>query len=78
MFVLRGLDQNGVEKFYTGGAGQNWLTRDKAKAFEYSSQDVARQKAKHFNNAMKLHGYWFIAVPKDGFIISKGTGIHHG
>lgn len=64
MYILRALTKNSEERFYTGRAGQsNWVSADRGEAFTYSSQNVARTKAKNFNRMVAIHGIWFIAIP---------------
>jgi hypothetical protein len=61
-YILRGLDSNGVETFYTGRAGSGWVSADQSEAFAYLSQEAARRKATLFNARMQMHGLRFIAV----------------
>lgn len=62
-YILRGLDQNGETFYYTGRAGEGWLTRDTREAFTYTSQAMARSRAQNFNRHEALHGMWFIPMP---------------
>ncbi len=61
-YILRGLDADGNEMFYTGKAGTGWVSVNRNDAFTYHHQDVARDKAKLFNTRMPLHGLRFIAL----------------
>ena len=61
-YMVRGLTELGKEMFYTGKAGDKWVTTDKAQAFTYHSVDEARMKARMFNRTTELHGLRFIAV----------------
>lgn len=65
MYILRGLDAEGREFFYTGKAGAGWVSSIRSESFGYVSQHVAREKAKVFNGCTELHGLRFIAVPFD-------------
>jgi len=63
-YVLRALDANGNESFYTGRAGAGWVSADKAEAFPYFNLEGARRKAMLFNKNMPLHGLRFLAVER--------------
>lgn len=60
--VLRAVDDRGNAKFYTGRAGQDWLSADVREAFRGYSLEGARRKAMTFNAGMALHGWRFVAV----------------
>lgn len=62
MFIVRGLSTDGGEVFYTGRAGNGWVSNDRNEAFVYTSQDEARRKALNFNRMEPLHGFRFIAI----------------
>lgn len=62
-FILRGVTGGGAEVFYTGRAGEYWTSDVRADAFDYSSLEWARTKAKNFNRMVDIHGVWFVAVP---------------
>jgi len=64
-YILRALDINGSESFYTGRAGDGWVSVDITNAFTYESLDGARNQGKRFNRNERLHGLWFIAVRSD-------------
>jgi hypothetical protein len=40
-YILRALDQNGDEFFYTGRAGEGWVSKDRNAAFTYSLEGSA-------------------------------------
>ena len=61
-YVVRGLDADGNVTFYTGRAGAEWVTPNRAEAFTYSV-DGARAKAMSFNRMTALHGLRFVAAP---------------
>jgi hypothetical protein len=63
-FLVRGLDNDGREAFYTGRAGDGWLGA-KAEAFGYQTLDGARNRATGLNRHSELHGWRFIAVPAE-------------
>lgn len=65
MFVLRGVDLEGNVSFYTGRAGQGWLSADKAEAFGYEALEGARRKAMTFNR-QQGERIRFIAIPREG------------
>ena len=61
-YILRGLNANGDEFFYTGRAGSGWVSKDRKEAFGYWTEQMARGKAMSFNQFCPLHGFWFVAV----------------
>ena len=61
-YMVRGLTELGKEMFYTGKAGEKWVTTDKTAAFTYQTIEAARSKALMFNRTTELHGLRFIAV----------------
>ena len=63
MFILRGLNANGSEVFYTGKAGDGWISEHRGASFGYVSQHIASEKAKLFNSRVSLTGVWFIVQP---------------
>ena len=58
--IVRGLDQDGNEFFYTGRAGLGWVSTDLHEGFHYTL-DGARRKALQFNANTELHGLRFVA-----------------
>ncbi len=62
-YIVRGLDGNGGEVFYTGRAGEGWVSPSRAEAFGYSKEG-AQRKALSFNRNTELHGLRFVAVAK--------------
>lgn len=64
-YILRGVNPQGEEFWYTGRAGEAWVSRDRREAFTYPGfgLSAARDRAKGFNRRVALHGLWFIAVP---------------
>ena len=60
MIILRGTDKNGNVKFYTGKAGEGWLSADQNEGFPYAVSG-ARAKATLFNKMSEIHGWRFIA-----------------
>lgn len=53
---------NGEVKYYSGGAGDNWLTDDIRQAFNYRSYSVPEFKAAKFNQYSVIHGYNFEVI----------------
>jgi hypothetical protein len=62
-FLVRGLKADGTEVFYTGRAGEGWVSTSRSDGFAYATIEVARNKATGFNRMMTVHGVRFIAVP---------------
>jgi hypothetical protein len=56
MFILSSGD-----KFYTGRAGDGWLSLDRNEAFTYGPMEAAR-KAEMFNRMSALHKQTFTPV----------------
>src|SRR6516162_2493201 len=59
---LRGLNSDGDEFFYTGKAGDGWVSEDRSKAFGYWTEERARGRAMTFNQFCPVHGFWFVVV----------------
>jgi ribosomal protein S27AE len=64
-YILRGLDTNGNERFYTGKAGKGWVSDQRGASFGYISHHIATEKAKLFNSRVALTGIWFIVQTYD-------------
>ena len=60
-FTLFGLDRSDRKVFYTGRAGDGWVSTDQAEAFTYSTYEAAKAKADRYNAHTALHGIHFIA-----------------
>ena len=61
--ILRGLDSNGREVFWTGRAGDLWVSEDRSEAFAGLSIEGGRRQATKFNAFTELHGLRFVAIP---------------
>lgn len=61
-FAIRMVDNDGLEWFYTGRAGKNWLSRDKHDAHIYETIEAARSRATKFNAYTTIHGLHSIAI----------------
>lgn len=64
-FVVRGVSLDGTEVFYTGRAGEGWVSGDRGQAFTYQSLEGARRQAGKFNSFTALHGYHFMVPVGD-------------
>ncbi len=63
LYILRGLDQSGKEFFYTGKAGDAWVSQNKTDAFSYSREGAIR-KALTFNKlsmAVRFTAYFVVS-----------------
>ena len=60
-----GRTQTGETVFYTGRAGDGFVSSDPKDAFLYQSVDAARGRAKSLNGGTPLHGIWFVACVGD-------------
>jgi hypothetical protein len=63
-YILRALDADGNEFFYTGHAGSGWVSPDRNEAFTAYGIEGARRLAARHNEYATIHGYWFLAVPR--------------
>lgn len=61
MFVLCA---NNGSNFYTGRAGDGWVSNDKKEAFVYNTVTEANRKASMFNKNTILHGMTFTVTEK--------------
>lgn len=71
-FTVRGLLADGTEVWYTGRAGDGFISHAKAEAFEYRSLDAARTKALALNHMTALHGVRFVGIHFTG----DAAGVH--
>lgn len=51
-----------TRQFYTGRAGDFWVSAEKSEAFAYDSAAEAERKAAGFNRMTALHGLTFEVV----------------
>jgi hypothetical protein len=68
MYILTALDKEGNRYWYTGCAGDSWLSTKRHRAFEYESHGAAQHKATLFNRQERIHGYWFVPVLKSDVV----------
>ena len=63
-YVLRaaGGQQHSPQLYYTGKAGQDWVSPDLTQAFQYYSLQFARIRARQHNACTSLHGLHFIVL----------------
>lgn len=64
-YIVRGLTADGIAMFYSGRAGDGWLTYDPFAAFTYERRESAQHKAKLFNEREPLTGMRFTAFEID-------------
>lgn len=62
-WVVKGFHK-GTEVYYTGRAGDGWLSEDLKEAFEYESENAALYRVDLFNSRTILHGVHFDAKEK--------------
>lgn len=65
MYIVRGLNQDGEEFFYTGRAGKEFVSKVRSESFGYVSQTQARARATNLNRMTEIHGYRFVATAYD-------------
>ncbi len=58
-YCLRGVTAQGNEVWYTGRAGERWVSDQYNEGFTYQSHERAHNRAKAFNAYVTLHGVWF-------------------
>lgn len=63
--ILRAVDANGNVAYWTGRTGAKWVSANRALAFSAYTMEGARRKALQFNRMSDIHGWRFIAVPRD-------------
>ena len=63
MYIVRGRTVEGNEVFYTGKAGQAFISTLRGESFGYTSQWQAQARAKNLNCMSDIHGVLFIAIP---------------
>jgi hypothetical protein len=64
MAIVRGLTRDGKEVFYTGRAGDAFVSPDRFQAFECETIATARERAKRFNRYTEIHGIHFIGIDR--------------
>lgn len=62
LFPIRALSPDGIEYWYTGKAGPEWLSLDRADAYVGYSLEGAQRRAQMFNRDSAVHGLQF-SVP---------------
>ena len=61
-YVLRAVDVIGTEVFYTGKAGQEFVSPDLTSAFPFALLQGAQRKAAVLNRMSLMHGWRFMPV----------------
>lgn len=70
-FIVRGLTAEGNERFYTGRAGNDFVSPYVSHAFEYATLEGARNKALSLNRMTELHGVRFIGMAVKSPLIAQ-------
>ena len=65
LYPIRGITRDGTEVWYTGRAGEGFVSADKAQAFYGFYLAGARACATRLNRMTEIHGIRFV-VPVDG------------
>jgi len=65
LFPIVGRTINGDTVFYTGRAGEGWVSANPAEAFMGFSLEGARKRAIYLNRGLQLHGIFFIVPTGD-------------
>jgi len=61
--ILLGVNATGDVLYYTGRAGDLWVSSKGNEAFKYELLEGARRTAKRLNESTTVHGLRFIAMP---------------
>lgn len=62
MYILRAIDVIGTVRFYTGKAGEGWLSENPADSFGYETLAGATRKAILFNRQYGSNDWRFIPL----------------
>ena len=62
MYILRAIDVTGTVRFYTGKAGQEWLSERPVDSFGYETLAGATRKANLFNRQYGSNDWRFIPL----------------
>ena len=60
-----GCHENGTRYWYTGRAGEAFVSTDPKEAFRYDTVEAARQKAAALNKGLPQHAIYFVACTGD-------------
>lgn len=63
--IVRGVTVVGDVVYYTGRAGEGWVSANRAEAFAGYSLEGARRKALQLNRHTDGHGVRFVAILRD-------------
>lgn len=74
MAIIRGVTANGSVVYYTGRAGDGWISPEKSEAFQYALPH-ARQRAVQFNRNTSLHGIHFMGIKEDHERLADGDDL---
>lgn len=58
--ILQGRDAEGNSVYYTGKAGQSFVSAKSEEAFGYDSLEAARRRATNLNQMTSIHGFRFM------------------
>lgn len=62
--ILVGKNRDGAEVFYTGRAGDGWVSTVRTEAFPYENRALAESTVERFNKMTPLHGVTFCVGPQ--------------
>jgi hypothetical protein len=54
--------KNGETLYYTGRAGEGWVSRDEGESWEFETRRAASEKRATFNKFTPVHGVHFVVV----------------
>ena len=60
-----GCHENGTRFWYTGRAGEAFVSTDPTEAFRFESVEIARRKALALNRDLPVHAIYFVACVGD-------------
>jgi hypothetical protein len=56
-YLIRATTRTNETRYYTGRAGEGWMSADRRAAFIFASKTEAERKAAIFTNFAPIHGY---------------------
>ena len=62
MFTICSVNAQGIPNYYTGRAGDGWVSSVETEAFVYDTREGAAHRAENFNLMTPVHGLNFTLV----------------
>jgi hypothetical protein len=61
-FVVQGVTNEGAEVYYTGKAGQEFVTSARGESFGYTTAAQAENRVRNLNRMSEVHGIRFVCA----------------